>query len=47
MPNFAVFVRIPSQMLFDGPVVLEEVMIFKCVAIAATKIMIWFSSVHK
>ena len=34
-------------MLIDSPVVLEEVRIFKYVAFAATKIMIWFSCVHK
>jgi hypothetical protein len=37
--NFAVFLKIPSQMLIEGPVVLEEVKIFKYVAIAVTKIM--------
>ena len=31
----------------DGPVGLGEVRIFKYVAIAATKIMVWFSCVRK
>jgi hypothetical protein len=34
-------------MLIDGPVVLGEVRILKYVAIAATKLMVWFSCVRK
>ena len=40
LANIAIFVKIPSQMRIDGPVVLGEVKIFKYVAIAVTKIMV-------
>jgi hypothetical protein len=38
--SFAVFVKLPLQMLIDGPVVLGEARIFKYMAIAATKVMV-------
>jgi len=44
---FAVFVKIPSQMLIDGPVVLGDVRIFKYVAISRNKNNGWFSCVRK
>lgn len=44
--NFAIFIKIPSQMRIDVSVVLEEVRIFKYVANAAIKIMVCFSCVR-